>query len=152
MIKNNIHIICIILGVALDQIIKKAVVDNIELYESAFEAGFFTLTYIQNRGAAFGIFEGATTLLTVITGIVILAMFLFLCFRGKMFGKLIMWAITLIVTGGIGNLIDRVTLGYVVDYLSFWSFPVFNLADMLVVIGAGLVIIYIFFFDNDGKK
>ena len=114
--------------------------------------GLFYLTYLENTGAAFGIFQGQTLALAIVS-MVILAALLFLLLSGKISHRLAIWGISLIVAGGVGNLIDRLARGFVIDYLDFsalFGFPIFNFADCLVVIGTGLVILYILFFD--GKK
>ena len=149
-----VYLVCMFLGIALDQILKIAVVKNIPLYDDILDWGFFRITYIRNEGAAFGIFEGKTILLTGLTAVFLLAIFIFLVIQVTKVNrqpKMVLCAMALIVTGGVGNLIDRVNLGYVVDYLSFWSFPVFNLADIMVVVGAGLIILYLLVFENKNK-
>jgi signal peptidase II len=65
---------------------------------------------------------------------------------------LMMTSVALIAGGGIGNLIDRIALGYVVDYLDFRVFPIFNLADIAVCVGCGLLVVYVLFFDGKQKN
>ena len=112
--------------------------------------GLFYLTYLENTGAAFGIFQGQTLALAIVS-MVILAALLALLLSGKITDRLAIWGLALILSGGVGNLIDRLARGFVIDYLDFsalFGFPIFNLADCLVVIGTALVIIYIIFFEN----
>lgn len=117
--------------------------------------GFLGLSYYENTGAAFSILEGGRWLLVALTSVAIGVMIWFLLFKNK--SKLLSWSLVLIIAGGIGNLYDRIVLGYVVDYIRtlFIDFPIFNLADCCVCIGAALLIIYIAFFDqslNSEKK
>ncbi len=142
----------ILAAIGLDQIIKLIVLNNMQVYETAFSLGGFQIKYIQNFGAAFGIFEDSRMFLIVMTSVTIIGAGLFMWRSFNEDGKMLMWALAMVIAGGIGNLIDRIYLGYVVDYLSFWSFPVFNFADMLVVCGAFLLFIYIFFIDGKTKE
>lgn len=108
---------------------------------------FFDLEYLENRGAAFGIFQNKVAFLVIITSIVILAMIYFL-FKNKNNSKLLKWSLYLVIAGAIGNLIDRVSLGFVVDFLKFhykdvYYFPTFNMADTFVVIGTALLMLYV---------
>ena len=106
--------------------------------------GLLQLTYVENRGAAFGIFQGKTQLLSIVTGIVLAGIIVALV-MGKFKHKLVLWSMGLIIAGGVGNLIDRVLRGFVVDYIYFVpiNFPVFNLADCCVVSGTFLLVVYL---------
>ena len=107
---------------------------------------FLQFTYVENTGAAFGFFSRQTELLSVFTGIVIAAGLIFLL-SGKLKSKFAHVAVLMILAGGLGNLIDRVVRGFVVDYIEplFINFAVFNFADMLVCVGAALLIGYLIF-------
>lgn len=112
------------------------------------------LVYVENRGAAFGIFQDTRWFLVGVTSIVVAGIVVFFIKQPKKHPMLICSGM-LIVAGGIGNLIDRVANGYVVDFLNFLfiEFPCFNVADVCVSVGAGLLVLYILFFDKqDGKK
>ena len=144
--------------VAADQAVKLWVVSHLALYQSApLLPGLVELMYIQNTGGGFSILSGHTWLLTVLTAVLMGGIALVLV--KKLFPHpLAMWTLTLILGGGLGNLIDRVRLGYVVDmfHLEFWpSYPVFNVADICVVCGAVLAVIYYLWFyekyDRRGK-
>ena len=114
--------------------------------------GLFYMTYLENTGAAFGIFQGQAFALGLVS-MVILAAILVVILSGKIRDRLLIWGLTLIFAGGVGNLIDRMARGFVIDYLDFsalFGFPVFNFADCLVVGGTGLVAYYMLFID--GKK
>lgn len=138
--------LCGILVLILDQLTKYAVMNSFELGESReFLNGFIDLVYIHNRGAAWGMLSGKTYVLLAIS-IVLMAVCVVVLFRFANKNKLIFWALTFVVSGGIGNLIDRIFRnGNVVDFLhfEFWpDFPVFNIADCSIVLGAGLLILY----------
>lgn len=113
----------------------------------------FHLTYVENHGAAYSILQGKTVFLIAVTSVAI-AVALYLLFSKKIQSKLLITSLVLIVSGGIGNLIDRIRLGFVVDYLDFRliNFPVFNLADCCVVVGTAFVLIYFFFIEPKEKK
>lgn len=104
--------------------------------------GFFEWNYVKNRGAAWGMLDGHTWLLLVFTAVAMLVCIALLVKSGKK-NKLLFWSITLILSGGLGNMIDRIFRGYVVDFihLQFIDFPVFNVADCVIVIGAGLLML-----------
>ena len=106
--------------------------------------GVLQLSYVENTGAAFGIFRDHTTLLTVFTAVVVAGGFVLLV-SGRLKDRLALAAATLILAGGVGNLIDRAARGFVVDYIEplFVEFAVFNFADMLVCVGAGLLVLYL---------
>ena len=142
--------------VAADQAVKLWVVSHLALYQSApLLPGLVELMYIQNTGGGFSILSGHTWLLTVLTAVLMGGIALVLV--KKLFPHpLAMWTLTLILGGGLGNLIDRVRLGYVVDmfHLEFWpSYPVFNVADICVVCGAVLAVIYyLWFYEKYDKR
>ena len=133
-----LYLLAIIVSVALDQAVKLWVVSHLALYETApLLPGFVELMYIQNTGGGFSILSGHTWVLTLVTA-VIMAVVAYILWKKIFSHPLAMWSLTLILGGGIGNLIDRVRLGYVVDmfHFQFWpSYPVFNVADILVVVG-----------------
>lgn len=129
----------------VDQLTKAYFVANFALGETAeFIPGLIDLIYIHNTGSAWGMFSGKTLFLTIFTVIAIIACIVYLVYL-KDKNLIMTWAIMLIVSGGIGNLIDRVfRSGRVVDFLhfEFWpDFPIFNIADCAVVIGGGLLIL-----------
>lgn len=105
------------------------------------------ITYILNDGGAWGMLGGYTWLLLSVTIIVMLVCIALLLKYGTK-DKLMFWAIVLVLSGGIGNMIDRIFRGgKVIDFLhfEFWpTFPVFNIADCAIVIGAGLLMLYFF--------
>ena len=115
--------------------------------------GIFHITYAKNTGAAFSIFEGNNTILSIITAVLLIAIVGFLVYK-KPSSKILTLALVMIVAGGAGNLMDRFRFGYVVDFFDFRliNFAVFNTADSFVVIGACLLAIYMLFLDNTNMR
>ena len=146
MISYILAVLCGALLILADQLTKYYISANFILGESGeFINGFINLTYIHNRGGAWGLLYGHTYILVPITLVImVLCVVLYLKYGKK--SRLLLWAISLVLSGGIGNMIDRVFRGgNVVDFLHFEffpSFPVFNVADCAVVVGAGLLILY----------
>lgn len=136
-----------------DYIIKIIVINNLKPISSLVVIpGLFSLTYVENRGAAFGMLSDARWVFILFTIVVIVLMVYFL-FAKRIESKLFNISAILIIGGGIGNLIDRIFYGYVVDYLSISFFPpVCNFADYCITIGAGLMVIYLMFFSDFMSK
>ena len=112
----------------------------------------FHLTYVENRGAAFGMLQD-NQFIFIIVAILAMVVGLYYIYKYKL-SLLAKSYIVLIISGAIGNMIDRVRLGFVVDYFDFkiiWEY-VFNIADVFVVIGTIFLCIHIIFFDNDNKE
>lgn len=111
--------------------------------------GVFQLTYVENSGAAFGMLSGKTFILVGVTGLVLLGLIVAILL-GKVKSNFLVWSLALIIGGGVGNLIDRIALGYVVDYLhvTLIDFAVFNFADCCVVVGTILLVIYFLFLER----
>ena len=137
--------------VALDQLVKYLVLTRIPLYGSVpFLPHILELTYVQNTGAAFSIFSQHTWLLALTSGVmsVVLAAAVWKKFFAHPFGRT---ALTLILAGAVGNLIDRILRGFVVDmfHTLFMEFAVFNVADICVVVGGiAAGIYYVFFYEK----
>lgn len=112
--------------------------------------GIFHFTYVENTGAAFGVFKDGNTVLAVVMSIIIIGIIIALTVL-KPRSLLVRISTGLVMGGAIGNLFDRIFRGFVIDFLDLRaiSYPVFNFADSCVVIGAVLICIYIVFF---GKK
>ncbi len=146
-----IDAVIIIVGIILDQITKYLATDKLK-GQSAFVLieGVFELDYLENTGSAFGMFQGQRWMLLVV-GFVFMAVILFLMVRlpeGKKFDVAHI-LLALVVAGGVGNMIDRFALGYVVDFFSFVliNYPIFNVADIYVVCATiGLFIMFLFVF------
>ncbi len=142
------YVLAIVTGLIVlgaDQLTKYLVAEQFVLGESrSFLPGFMDLSYITNGGGAWGILKDHTWLLLSVTAIIMLICVAMLIKHGVK-DKLLFWAICLVLCGGVGNMIDRIFRGgRVVDFLhfSFFDFPVFNVADCAVCIGAGLLILY----------
>ncbi len=106
---------------------------------------FLNFTYVENYGAAFGIFKNCRWLFIALTVVIIIFCFDFMK-KNKSQSKILNLAMVFFIGGGVGNLIDRVIHGYVVDFISLSFFaPVFNIADVFITIGAVIFIFYIFF-------
>jgi signal peptidase II len=100
--------------------------------------GVFHLTLVFNTGSAFGLFKGWAHFF-VITSVIVIALIIFYTWRCRYKDILLITALGLILGGAIGNLIDRVMFGYVIDFLDFRVWPVFNIADSSITIGAILL-------------
>ena len=145
--------------VAADQFTKYLTVANIALYEDVpFIPGLLQLTYVQNTGAAFSSFEGQQWLFALIFA-AFTGMLIWEFFKNAMkFTTFEWWCIAAIYGGGLGNMIDRVRMGYVVDMIetTFMEFPVFNVADCFITCGCILMMAHLILFNKefwkDGKK
>lgn len=133
----------IVIGIVLDQVSKILTVNFIPFRESIpIIKNFFSLTYIVNYGAAWGMLDNARWVFISISTVAIIAMLIYL-YLGFAQNTLYEVSLAIIISGGIGNMIDRLGRGYVVDMLSadFIDFPVFNVADSFVCVGAGMLIL-----------
>ena len=141
--------------VLADQLTKALVVANIPLGgHVAFLPGFLDFTYVRNTGAAFSSFEGMQWLFALIFLVFTLGIF-YEYFRKRMpFSNFERWMIAAIYAGGLGNMIDRLRLGYVVDMIEtqFMEFPVFNVADCFITCGCIALFISLGFFNKEFWK
>lgn len=139
--------------VLIDYVLKLLVINNLKNISAiTIIPGLFSLTYVENKGAAFGILSNARWIFILFTIAVIIFLIIFM-FRKKPESKLLNVALILIIGGGAGNLIDRIFYGYVVDYLSISFFPpVCNFADYCVTVGAFILVIYLLFFSDYKRK
>ena len=141
--------------VTADQLSKLWVVDNIELF-TRIDAipGLFHLTYVQNTGAAFSALQGQQWLFALI--FVVFAAAIVWEFSKKRMGFTTFerWCIVAVFAGGLGNMIDRLRLGYVVDMIEveFIRFPVFNVADCFITCGCILLLVHLVFFNKEFWK
>ena len=110
-------------------------------------------TYVENTGAAFGMYKGGRWFF-VITTIVIIGGIIFMLLKYKPQQKLVKFSSALVIAGAVGNLIDRIYNGFVVDFIDFRviNYPVFNIADCCVVVGAILFAVWVIFFENKNEK
>lgn len=142
--KLIILLIMIICLIEVDQIIKNIIVNNIYNSSITIINGILKLTYIENTGGAFGIGNNSVIMFIIVNIIIITLIAKFIISKKDEISKYILISLGFIVAGGIGNLIDRVFRGFVVDYIDInplIKYPVFNFADIFVV--AGCVIIAI---------
>ncbi|WP_336055588.1 signal peptidase II [Nitratireductor sp. CH_MIT9313-5] len=134
-----------LIALLIDQWVKQLVQTNLPLHERVDLMPYLSLYHSHNTGVAFSMLSGVGgTWLSILT-LVVLGFILYLALKTHAHQRLAQFGFALIVGGALGNLVDRTTLGYVVDYIYFhtpsWSFAVFNLADAFITIGAGLVIL-----------
>ena len=144
----------LILGVIVfDQVSKYFIQTNMDLNNSiAVIEGLFSITYIQNTGAAFSVLQGKTIILIIIQILVILSIVVYVAIKKNILHWTLKVSLAFIVGGGVGNLIDRVRFGYVVDFLHFHFWPIFNVADISVCVGCRLLIIYVFMIEGKEKN
>lgn len=150
-----LQFLTVILLTALDQATKLWAVNSLQpISKVSIIDGVFNLRYVENTGAAFSMLQGKTAILIIIP-IVACAAMVYILVSKKIKSKLGTWGIALILSGALGNLIDRVFRGAVVDMFDFEliNFPVFNVADICVTVGAVFFFIYaIFFYDDKAEK
>ena len=140
--------------IIIDQLTKWGILQNFELYdEKILIPSVFSLYYIQNPGAAWGIFAGRMTFFYIIT-VLVIGYLIYNFHKYKVESKLARLSFSFILAGAIGNFIDRLAYGYVVDMfrLDFINFPIFNVADVCLTIGVGLMINYVLFFEKDENE
>lgn len=149
------YILLLAVTIGGDQLLKWWVVTHLELGQSApLLPGLVQLTRLHNTGAAWSSFSGKTGLLAAVT-VVLLALVVWLVAKKIVRHPLGLTACMLVLGGGIGNMIDRLARGYVVDMfdLMFMSYPIFNLADCFVVVGVILgAVYYLWYYEKYDKK
>ena len=162
MLKGRNGLIWLALSIVLlitDQVTKWVVATNMELYQSIDILPVFNFTYVHNYGAAFSFLSeagGWQSYFFSTIAIVISALLIFWLKKLPATNKLLCSAYALVLAGAIGNLIDRLVHGYVIDFLHVyyqqWNFPVFNIADVAISIGAALLILDAFFEQKETEK
>lgn len=139
-----LNIIVFLLILIADQVSKNTLVNNLYLGQSIpVIPKIFHITLVYNTGIAFGLFKNQTVLLSVVSFFVIILIVFNLLGQKKQkeIDRLESFALYLILAGAVGNLIDRLRLGFVIDFLDFRVWPVFNLADSAITIGMVLLLI-----------
>ncbi len=126
-------------ALAADQLTKRIVTDHLRLDEGIRVVGPFWIHHVVNSGIAFGLFSSATPVVIVLTAVAIAWMLVFFARSGARHPVLPV-ALGLVIGGSVSNLLDRVRLGYVTDFLDFRYWPAFNLADSFIVIGVGVLV------------
>lgn len=148
-------VLCVLGITAADQLTKYLVVQNIPLYADVPAIdGLFHLTYVQNTGAAFSMLRGAQWLFALIFVVFTIAILWDFIKKAMPFTKFERWLVLCIYAGGLGNMIDRLRLGYVVDMiaLDFINFPVFNVADCFITCGCILLVLHLILFNKEFWK
>ena len=141
-------IIIIVAFVVMDQVSKVLVIDFLAGKPPVdIIPGILRFTYVENRGAAFGMLSDNRWVFMIISTIAIGALLVYL-WKFRPDSKLACLALSMIIGGGIGNMIDRILLGYVIDFIDFCAFPeiwmwVFNVADVCVCVGGGLMVLWL---------
>lgn len=147
----TIYIVLIFLGLILDRFTKIYAVKH--FMDVPVYGKVFNFVYVENRGAAFGILQDRRIFFVVLTVLVVFGIVYHFIKNYKTNPKILNLALALVVSGALGNFYDRLVNGYVVDFIefSFVNFPVFNIADILITIGAILMIIYVMIFEESDK-
>lgn len=150
-----VYILVIAILIGLDQYTKYLIVSNFSLYEvKDIINNFFSLTYVQNFGAGFSIMQNQRFFLSAVS-IIAIILFAYMLYKSKKDEYLNSFCYVLVIAGAMGNLIDRIRLNYVVDFLDFlifnYDFPVFNLADCYITIGCFLIMISVFLEEKNAK-
>lgn len=146
-----IWLIISLLIAAADQLVKYLILSNAQIGETVFSLKpIVEITYVQNTGAAFSMLEGKVWILGIVSALFCAAVVAYWIIK-KPKHPLLCTSISMIFAGALGNAIDRLARGFVVDYIdaAFINFPVFNIADMAIVIGAGLFILYEILYDRN---
>jgi len=115
--------------------------------------GLFNIVYLKNTGAAFSMFSDHVDILGIISAVFCIGVIIY-CIIAKPKNKLQRISLMLIFAGALGNAIDRIFRGFVIDFIetAFINFPVFNIADIAITVGAFLLVIYVIFFDREPKE
>ena len=141
----------ILLIILLDQAVKAAVRSSFDPGESKDLIGsIFSLTYVRNTGAAFSMFSGMKWLLVAVPIAAIVFGIWYMEKHRDQHWTLYL-SLALAIGGGISNLIDRIAFGYVTDMFDFHFWPVFNVADIAICVGCGLLVIYVLKYYGEGK-
>jgi signal peptidase II len=134
----------LLITLSIDQLTKYLVTQNLAIYQSWPTDGIFRFTYVTNTGTAFGLLQNQSTFLTI--GSFIAIFFLYYLYKNFIIeNKLLNVAVGLQLGGAIGNLIDRLRLGFVIDFIDIGWWPVFNIADSSIIIGIAIISITIIF-------
>jgi signal peptidase II len=137
-------------AVMADQVTKHVVSSTIALDDAVHVAGPLSIHHVQNSGIAFGLFASATAAVTVVTSAAVLWMLWFFARSGGRH-PVLPAALGLLIGGSLSNLVDRIRLGYVTDFVDFKYWPAFNLADSFIVIGVLILLAALFAADRAPK-
>jgi signal peptidase II len=138
-------------AVLADQGTKHVVSSELALDEEVHVVGPFSIHHVQNSGIAFGLFSSATALVTVLTAIAVAWMLVFFARAGSRH-PVLPAALGLLIGGSVSNLVDRVRLGHVTDFLDLRWWPAFNLADTFIVVGVAILLLALIASDREPKR
>jgi signal peptidase II len=127
-------------GLGADQLTKAIVTSRLGLNDEVHVVGPFSIHHVQNSGIAFGFFASATSVVILLTGLAVAWMLYFFARSGSRHAVLPV-ALGLVIGGSLSNLVDRVRLGHVTDFLDFRYWPAFNLADTFIVVGVAVLLL-----------
>jgi signal peptidase II len=138
-------------ALAADQLTKAVVSNNLALDEAIHVLGPFSIHHVQNSGIAFGLFSSATAVVIVLTSVAVAWMLVFFARSGARH-PILPAALGLVIGGSVSNLMDRVRLGHVTDFLDFRYWPAFNLADTFIVVGVVILFVILLFTDREPRR
>lgn len=138
-------------ALAADQLTKQIVTGQLALDQGSHVVGPFWIHHVQNSGIAFGLFSSATAAVIALTGVAVAWMLLFFARSGSRHPVLPV-ALGLVIGGSVSNLLDRVRLGYVTDFLDLRYWPAFNLADSFIVIGVVILLTALVFAEREPRR
>ncbi|TEU06529.1 MAG: signal peptidase II [Candidatus Aminicenantes bacterium] len=154
MIRKGQYFLVVVVLMGLDQLTKALIVRSITLQGSReVIPGFFNLTHVRNRGAIFGFFSHSDSrilyIFLTLVSVAALGLVIYYFFKTPVSERLMKISLSLILAGALGNLIDRLFRGHVIDFLDFyvkdWHWPSFNVADSCITVGASLLIFILIF-------
>ena len=137
-------------AVGADQLTKAIVTRRLGLSDEVHVVGPFSIHHVQNSGIAFGLFSSATAVVILLTGAAVVWMLYFFARSGSRH-PILPVALGLVIGGSVSNLVDRVRLGHVTDFLDFRFWPAFNLADSFIVVGVGILVLTLTLADGRGR-
>ena len=141
----------VVAAIAADQLTKLIVSSQLDLDESLHVVGPFSIHHVQNSGIAFGLFASATPIVIVLTGIAVAWMLGFFARSGARH-PILPVSLGLVIGGSVSNLVDRVRLGHVTDFLDLRFWPAFNLADSFIVIGVAILLLTLVLADREPRR
>jgi signal peptidase II len=138
-------------AVAADQLTKHIVASKLRLDDEVHVIGPFWIHHVQNSGIAFGLFASATPIVIVLTGLAVAWMIAFFARSGARH-PILPVALGLVIGGSVSNLVDRVRLGHVTDFLDLHFWPAFNLADSFIVIGVAVLLVALLGVEHEPRR
>ena len=138
-------------AIVADQATKNLVAGQLELGERVAVLGPFSIHHVQNSGIAFGLFSSATAIVIFLTGLAVIWMLAFFARSGARH-PLLPVGLGLVVGGSVSNLVDRIRLGHVTDFIDFRWWPAFNLADSFIVVGVAVLLVALLRSDREPRR